>query len=161
MNSAPIYLDLDSRFRQPDDTSTFFSIPFDNQTTIIGKKSEKFLVKVTNFVISYSAFVSGLPRLYLDLHTLSFLGDKPSIFFSNPALNENRFILVQDKTFFNGVNPAWISFKTEMVQMLRFIGNTSIVVKVSDQTGVVLPDVQNQEMLMTFELKNQHDFSDE
>jgi hypothetical protein len=152
MNHAPIYLDLDSNFRQSDETSTSFSIPFDNQTVIIGKKSEKFFVKVTNFVISYSAHVAGLPRLYVNLYTLSFQGDKPSIFFSNPLLNGNRFILIQDKTFFNGVNPAWISFKTDMRQMLRFIGNTSIVVTVSDQTGTLLPDVQNQEVLVTFEL---------
>ena len=153
MNSAPIYLDLDSNFRQPDETPSFFSIPFDNQTTIIGKKSASFIVKVSSFVITYDSTISSLPRLYLNLYTLSFQGDKPSIFYSNSLLNGNRFILTQDKTFFSGANPAWISFKTDMKQMLRFIGNTSLVVTISDQTGAQIPNNnQNRELLVTFEL---------
>jgi hypothetical protein len=159
MNSAPIYLDLDSNQRQPDEIPTSFSIPFDNQTVIIGKKTEKFFWSIKSFTTTYDATMLLQARIYLNVYTTSFRGDKPSIFFSNPLLNGNRFILTRDKVLSDiAFNPLWVTFKSDVVQMIRFIGNTSIVVVLTDMNGVQIPDDDpTRRVFVTFELKEKVD----
>ena len=152
-----IYWDLSSEDRT-DGIVTNFTIPFSDQVTIIGKKSEKFKLTLVQFVITFTNAILSEPRLYLKVYTSSFQGDKSSIFFSNEQLTDYRFILQFDKLQADiTATPLWITYKSSMEQQIRFIGNSEITVQVADSSGNILPDIPRGNVFVTFGLEEKEE----
>jgi hypothetical protein len=88
---------------------------------------------------SNSLTLLSLPRLYLDFHCSQYK-DSRNVDSMSPAIaGDAKFVLVQDKIIFDGNVPTWISYRSDMEQVMRYAYRSEYIFKVMTRDGTVLP----------------------
>jgi len=118
-------------------------------------------VNIRYLTVPYTEFLAGIPRLYVDLHTVKY-NDIHLIQTIDGRHPTARFICAFDKIQNDaGGEPLWIHYACRMEQTMRFKRDDPVVFRVMTRDGSVLPNTDtlvpedpdpNKQILATFEI---------
>jgi len=150
------YLEIDSTYRDrndypnpaeftipPDQTQTWYPLRRVNQNPPNPKYAarDRFQsITLKLLTIPYSPIYVAEPRMYIDLHSLTYT-DAPLIYTIDDHLNNARFACAQEKIQNDEFgNPVWIHYKgLTNDQTYRFKSDEAVYIRVFTRDGVTIP----------------------
>jgi len=119
-------------------------------------------VNIRYLTLPYNDEVAALPRVYINFRCRVYK-DIHLIQTIDGIHSDARFICIPDRIQNDPVsgNPAWIHYKCNMEQTIRFIRDDPVILQITSRSGDVLPNTDtleplpadpNQQTLITFEV---------
>lgn len=119
--------------KQPRQTVTFSRNP--------GLRPLEFVVtiRLISFQLPYSADIANMPRVYVNFESKNYK-DVRLIDAIGGIHSEVKFVCTFDKIQYDALgNPAWIHYKSHMIQTMRFEKGEPVILTITSRSGAPLP----------------------